>query len=386
MAFDAFGEGRTRRPVRCVIYTRQSVGSSDELSSCATQREACAVFAASQGWIVENFRFDDVGFSGATLDRPGLQRILAFLREDGADHILVHRLDRLSRRVADCVKLFDEFRRLHVNLVIVTVPELGNAAQDHFLLNIMASFAEFEREMIAGRIAEARARLKWERKRLAGAVPYGYNANPRTKQFEPAPAEAEVVRWMFAEAAAGKRPSEIAGEANTNQHRTKANGPWSARQVVATLRNPVYAGYLGNGEGIRLGEHPPVIDMDQFEAAGRALDSRRTARPKPSAYGDVWPLKGKIRCGQCGRPLSPHSCRRGNKVYRYYRCRATAGGRAPCGYLIPALDIESMIWKRQPNVREGESLDAGRLRQLVARVVYKPDQNRVAVTWKKDPE
>ena len=81
---------------------------------------------------------------------------------------------------------------------------------------------------------------------------------------------------------------------------------WSARQVVATLRNPVYAGYLGNGAGIRLGEHPPIIDMDQFEAAGRALDSRRTARPKPSAYGDVWPLKGKIRCGQCGRPLSAH--------------------------------------------------------------------------------
>lgn len=138
MAFDAFGEGRMRRPVRCVMYTRQSVSSSDERSSCAIQREACAVFAASQGWIVENGRFDDVGFSSATVDRPGQQRLLAFLCEDGADHILVHRLDRISRRVADCVKLFDEFRRLRVNLVIVTAPELGNAAQDHFLLNIMA--------------------------------------------------------------------------------------------------------------------------------------------------------------------------------------------------------------------------------------------------------
>lgn len=223
MAFDAFGEGRTRRPVRCAIYTRQSVGSLDELSSCAIQHEACAVFAASQGWIVENRRFNDVGFSGATLDRPGLQRLLALLREDGADLILVLRLDRLSRRVADCMKLVDEFRRPHVNSVIMTAPELGNAAQDHFLLTIIASFADFEREMIAGRIAEARAHLKWERKRLAGEVPYGYNANPRTKQFEPAPAEAAVVRWMFAEAATGKRPSEIADEANTNQHLTKAN-------------------------------------------------------------------------------------------------------------------------------------------------------------------
>lgn len=96
---------------------------------------------------------------------------------------------------------------------------------------------------------------------------------------------AEVLRWMFAEAAKEKRPSEIAGEANTNQHRTKANGPWSTRQVVAPLRKPVCAGYLGNGLGIRLGEHPPIIDMDRFEAAGLAFDSRRTARHKLSGYG-----------------------------------------------------------------------------------------------------
>jgi hypothetical protein len=162
-------------------------------------------------------------------------------------------------------------------------------------------------------------------------------------------------------------------------------GP-GARQVVATLRNPVCAAYLRNGAGIRLGDHLPIIDIDQFEAAGRALDSRRTARQTPSAYGGVWPLKGKVLCGRCGRPLSPHSCRRGNKVYRYYRCRATAEGRAPCGYQIPAWDIESMMWKRHPDVRQGEPLDASRLRLMVARVVYKPDENRVAVNWKKDPD
>ncbi|MBL8173187.1 MAG: recombinase family protein [Bryobacterales bacterium] len=185
MAFDAFGEGRTRRPVRCVIYTRQSVGSSDELSSCAIQREACAVFAAAQGWSVVDEAFDDVGFSGATLDRPGLQKLLAFVRQVGADRILIHRLDRLSRNVRDCVGLLDEFRRLKLDLVIVTAPELGHAAQDHFLLNIMASFAEFEREMIAGRIAEARAALKTQARRIAGAVPFGYDADARTKQLVP---------------------------------------------------------------------------------------------------------------------------------------------------------------------------------------------------------
>jgi site-specific DNA recombinase len=109
------------------------------------------VLATSRVWIAENGRFDDGGISGATLDRPGLQRLVALVREDGTDSILVQRRYRLFRRVANCVKLFDECRRLRVNLVMVTAPELGNAAQDHFLLNIMASFAGLRREMIAGR-------------------------------------------------------------------------------------------------------------------------------------------------------------------------------------------------------------------------------------------
>lgn len=136
--------------VLCLIYTRQSVSTSDELSSCAVQREACARYAAAQGWSVVDEQFEDMGFSGATMDRPGIQRLLAYLREHGAERILVHRLDRLSRRVGDCVELFEEFRRHQADLVIVTAPELGHAAQDHFLLKIMASFAEFEREMIEG--------------------------------------------------------------------------------------------------------------------------------------------------------------------------------------------------------------------------------------------
>lgn len=299
----------------------------------------------------------------------------------------MHRLDRLSRRVGDCVELFEEFRRHQADLVIVTAPELGHAAQDHFLLNIMASFAEFEREMIAGRIAEARARLKLERRRLAGGVPFGYRTDPRTRQFVPNEAEAEVVRWMFSEAAAGARPAEIAKSANARGYRTKApsgGGPWSARQVLSTLRNPAYIGQFRDGDGVRPGCHQAIIEIDQFEAAGRGLDSRRTARLKPISYGDVWPLKGMVICGRCRRHLSPHSCRRGNKIYRYYRCRATSSGRPACGYQITAWDIESGIAKRHPQAREGNPLDYSKLRQAVDRVVYYPDTGRVFVRWNKD--
>src|ERR1017187_4502820 len=141
-----------RRPVRCAIYTRQSVGSSDELSSCEVQYEACSLYLQSQhihGWTLLTERFDDNGYSGATLDRPALNRLLMSVRRGQIDRILIHRLDRLSRGVRDCVALFDELRRLEVALVIVTAPDLGDSAQDSFMLNIMASFAEFERELIA---------------------------------------------------------------------------------------------------------------------------------------------------------------------------------------------------------------------------------------------
>lgn len=370
--------------VRCLIYTRQSVSTSDELSSCAVQREASSTYAASQGWSVVDEQFEDMGFSGATMGRPGIQRLLAYLREHRAERILVHRLDRLSRRVGDCVELFEEFRRHQADLVIVTAPELGHAAQDHFLLNIMASFAEFEREMIAGRIAEARARLKLERRRLAGGVPFGYRTDPRTRQFVPNEAEAEVVRWMFSEAAAGARPTEIAKSANARGYRTKApsgGGPWSARQVLSTLRNPVHIGMLRDGRSVRLGCHPAIVSDEVFNAAGKALDARRTLPENVTRYGPVWPLKGRLECGVCGRPLSPHSTRHGNKVYRYYRCRATAGGRPPCGYQVSAGLLENAVADHFPNRTRDECISQ-RIKQLVEHVVYNPATRGVRIEWR----
>ena len=166
------------------------------------------------GWVLIPERFDDEGHSGATLDRPALDRLLARVSRGLVDQVMVHRLDRLSRCLRGWVKLLHEFRRLEVGLVVVTAPELGYSAQDSFMLNILASFAEFEREMIAARIADTRARLKQRHLRFAGGVPFGHDADRRSKQLVPNEVESAVVKWMFAEAAAGKKPAEIAEAAN----------------------------------------------------------------------------------------------------------------------------------------------------------------------------
>lgn len=327
-------------------------------------------------------RFDDDGHSGATLDRPGLNRLLAVVRRGVVDQILIHRLDRLSRSVRHCVALLDEFRRLEVGLVIVTAPELGHSAQDNFMLNIMASFAEFERELISARIADSRARLKARRLRFAGGVPFGYDSDDRTKQLAPNEKEAAVVQWMFSEAASGRKPSEIAEAANARGCRTKApvGGPWSARQVLATLRNPVHIGMLKDGRSFRLGCHLAIVSHELFDAAGSALDKRRTRHAKSVRYGPIWPLKGRLECGTCRRPLSPHSTRHGNRVYRYYRCRATAGGRSPCGYQVPAGPLENAVAAQLPN-RTRDDIISQSIRQLVDHVVYDPTSGRVEIEW-----
>ena len=188
-----------RRPVRCAIYTRQSVGSSDALSSCEVQCDACSLYLQSQrvhGWTLLSGLFDDNGYSGATLDRPALNRLLTLVRRGQIDRILIHRLNRLSRGVRECVALLDELRRLEVVLVVVTAPDLGDSA--------VASFAEFKRRLIAARLSESRARLKARHLRFACGVPFGYDFNRRTRQL--APNEEESCRQQETVAARRRSP------------------------------------------------------------------------------------------------------------------------------------------------------------------------------------
>ena len=344
------------RLVRCAIYTRQSVSSDDGLSSCQVQFEACEAFVNSQrsvGWLLLSERFDDESYSGATTERPALQRLLALVRARKVDQVVIHRLDRLSRSVLGCATLFQELRKFGAGLVIVTALELGQNAHDGFILNILASFAEFEREMIAGRIAESRARLKARGLRIAGAVPFGFQADPRTKQLVPVEQEAVIVRWMFERAAAGETPASIAAAANAQGWKTKvrigrSTGKhhggiiWTARQVVATLRNPFYLGQFREKQGVRFGKHDPIVTSDVFAAAAAQLEARRTRTPG-KRYEIAWPLKGRIICAICDRPMSPHTIRYRNVLYRYYRCRSTAGGRAPCGHQVSAHAIETAV-------------------------------------------
>ncbi len=403
----------------CGVYTRQSRESKDEYSSCESQSDACRAFVKArhpEGWVYNGQRYDDMASSSETLDRPGLKKLFQHIREGKVQRVVVLRLDRLSRRIEDCTRLLQDLHNLKVPLTIIKQPELGTSANDALLLNLMASFTEFEQQMTRDRLADARAALKQRGRRVAGVVPYGYDSDPVTKQLLLAETEAQRVRQMFAMAAEGKKPTEIATFANDHGWRTKertsksgrvtGGNRWTARQVLAVLSNPVYAGKIRDGDTTRQGRHEPLIEQELFDTVREIIASRRTSSRKKQSTVVEWPLRGILRCGQCGRPLSPSISGYKQLRYRYYRCRSDAGGQPACkGVSLPAYEIETFAITTIGELNSSESLaglddesakqyeqlaaiwqqlslnEQGKLiPQLVQEVVFDSEQSTISVT------
>jgi len=393
----------------CGIYTRQSREAGGVFSSCDAQFAACFQFIRakfSEGWVCNGHRYDENGESSEGLDRPALSRLLSDIEAGRVDRVVVHRLDRLSRHIGECTALLQQLRDRGVPVSIVTSPALGLAAEHTFALNILASFAEFEREMTRERFADASAALKAQGRRVAGVVPYGYRTDPVTKQLVLEPREARSVGKMFGWAAEGKTPTEIAAIANNRRWRTKAGGRWTPRQILATLSNPVYAGLVRDGDAVRPGVHPAVVDMEVFDRAQAEIAARRTRKPGRDAAKVAWPLRGLLFCGRCDRVMSPSISVRGNVRYRYHRCRSQVGGQPPCrGVSVPAFEIEQYVLDvlRDVDTRNGdersgaEAVSAARARSdgsaaglllpaRVERVVLDPAREKISVSIRSVPE
>lgn len=226
-----------RRPVRCAIYTRQSVVRPDDtdFTSCDAQREACLDLVRAhgpEGWVPVEERFDDAGESGATIDRRALTRLLDRIALGGVDRVVVHRLDRLTRSVSDYANLVGTFKRRTTKLTIVVGDiHLGDVAMDNLVLNILATFAEFERELIGERLRDARAALRSRGIRNAGRVPFGYSSDPLSHQLVVQPEQPPVVKRMFEMAAAEAHPSAIAtwinAQGENNRRVLDGRRPWT---------------------------------------------------------------------------------------------------------------------------------------------------------------
>ena len=344
------------RKLRCAVYTRKSSeeGLEQEFNSLDAQREAGLAYIQSQraeGWIALRDRYDDGGVSGGTLERPALQRLLRDVEGGLIDVVIVYKLDRLSRSLMDFAKLVEAFERHEVTFVSVTQQFNTTTSMGRLTLNILLSFAQFEREVIGERIRDKFAASRRKGMWMGGNVPLGYRVEAR--KLVVVEQEAALVRRIFARFAALGSALKVARELNAagevtkrwNANRRLQGGrAWARGDVYKVLANRVYLGQAVHKGVAYPGEHAAIVDQELWDRAHGVMAEPTRQRAATSRAQVPMLLKGLI-FGPNGRPMSPsHTTRRG-RVHRYYVTReAIAEGYDSCTVKsVPAADVEAAV-------------------------------------------
>lgn len=345
--------------VRCAIYCRKSSeeGLQQDFNSLHAQREACAAFIlsqASEGWSALAETYDDGGLSGGSLNRPALQRLLADIAAGLVDIVVVYKVDRLTRSLLDFAKLVEAFDRADVSFVSVTQSFNTTTSMGRLTLNMLLSFAQFEREVTAERIrdkiAASKARGMW----MGGTPPLGYEPNGRSLAI--IKDHAALVRQIYERYRALGNVREVADEMTgkgiltpvrtTGTGKTFGGCPFSRGQLYAILRNPIYVGDIAHRGKIHSGNQPPIIEREMWDAVQAELSARirgiRTAREASAAM-----LSGRL-FDERKVPLIAVHARKGQRRYRYYvsrdRHHHSGEGDTPA-IRIPAPEIEQAVGK-----------------------------------------
>ena len=346
------------KTVRCAIYTRKSSdeGLDQAFNSLHAQRDACAAYIlsqASEGWSALPQVYDDGGLSGGTLERPALQRLLADVSAGLVDIIVVYKVDRLTRSLLDFAKLVELFDKAGTSFVSITQSFNTTTSMGRLTLNMLLSFAQFEREVTAERIRDKIAASKAKGMWMGGTPPLGYTPHGRTLVI--VEEEAALVRDLFRRyldlGTVSRLERHLAEEriASPVRHRTSGTAfggrPFSRGQLYALLRNPVYVGRIVHGQQSFPGLHPPLLDEGQWQAAqDRLADNRQGDERRPRASAPAL-LAGKLH-DEAGEPLlSTHACK-GERRYRYYVAKALQQARTGDGWRIPARELELAVAER----------------------------------------
>ena len=346
--------------VRCAIYTRKSseAGLEQDFNSLDAQREACEAYIASQkheGWTALSTFYDDGGVSGGTLERPALERLLDDIEEDLIDTIVVYKVDRLSRALCDFAKLVEIFDRHEISFVSVTQQFNTTSSMGRLTLNVLLSFAQFEREVTGERIRDKIAAAKKKGLWMGGNPPLGYDV--KDKKLVVNEAEAETVRYIFRQYREIESVRElrfrIAAEGVTSKRRIMRDGsiagdkPINRGALYYLLQNRLYLGEIVHKEKSYPGKHEDIVDealWDEVQAilAANTNGERRKEARQPSL------LTGLVVDEQ-GESLTPsHAVKKGRR-YRYYVSHhlITEGKRAERkGWRIPAADLEGLVVTR----------------------------------------
>ena len=366
------------KPLRCAIYTRKSTehGLEQEFNSLDAQRDACEAYIksqASQGWRALPQHYDDPAYSGGNLERPALKKLLADIEAGKVDVIVVYKIDRLTRSLADFAKLVEAFDAKSISFVAVTQQFNTTTSMGRLTLNVLLSFAQFERELSSERVRDKVAASRRKGKWTGGTVPLGYDA--KDKKLVVNKAEADTVRTIFRRYLELQSFSKLVAELDRNGIVTKRrdtkvakyNGgiPFTYGPLAYFLKNRIYLGEIGHGGKWFEGEHEAIIDRETFDKVQQLLKanaSRYTAKRsdsgalligklfddqrqphEPELFDQEWrslPIlrqfgvaagaKGRSRLDPsdccagdripgCGRPTAPRRCGSVNRSCRFDR-------------------------------------------------------------------
>ena len=371
--------------VRCAIYTRKSTdeGLDQDFNSLDAQREAGEAYITSQrgqGWTLLETRYDDGGFTGSNLDRPALARLLSDIEAGRIDCVVIYKLDRLSRSLLDFARLVETFDRHGVCLVSVTQPINTADSTGRLMLNILLSFAQFEREVIADR---TRDKIHAARKRgkYTGGVPIlGYrlarNGDGGASHLEVDPGESEMVREIFQLYLKKQSLSDVTMELErrgwtTKGHATKTGRqmggrPFSKSSLHHLLKNPLYIGKHRLKGEVYPAEHAAIIDEVTWRRVQALLRQNGNQRGGPNRNRYGYLLRGLVRCAACNAAMTTSTSRKGQRVHRYYVCsraQKRGYGTCPCPS-VSAQKLESVIVEQIRRVGQDRALQREVLRQV----------------------
>ncbi|MBP5542906.1 MAG: recombinase family protein [Kiritimatiellae bacterium] len=316
-------EKAERKTFRCAVYTRKSVedGLDMEFNSLDAQREAAENYIASQkanGWVLLPDRYDDGGFSGGNMNRPALKRLLVDCEAGKVDIIVVYKIDRLSRSICDFAELSKQFDKWNVAFVSVTQEINTHTSAGRMMLNILMTFAQFEREVIAERVRDKMAASRLKGKWVGGNVTLGYKVE--NHRLVIVPEEAETVRFIFRRFIETQSLKQVGRELEEHGLQPKHGKSWNTQILYRLLNNYAYIGKVKYSGQVVEGEHEAIVSEDDWAEVQSLMEERSLAKDGERRTETSAPLKGILRCGHCGGALSPVWCAKGNRRYFYYKC------------------------------------------------------------------
>ncbi len=346
--------------VKCAIYTRKSSeeGLDQSFNSLDAQREACEAYIRSQkheGWVGLATKYDDGGFSGGNMDRPALTKLMGDIAEGKVNTVVVYKVDRLTRSLADFAKIIEQFDSKGVTFVSVTQQFNTTTSMGRLTLNVLLSFAQFEREVTGERIRDKIAASKAKGMWMGGRVPVGYDLRDRRLYINPE--EAEQVREIFRQYLRLRTVPSLAAYLNRTDIRTKvrigADGRKAGGQhyfrggLYQLLRNHIYIGEIEHKGAVYPGEHDAILDRELWDQVQELLDNNRQGTRNRSRTASGSMLTGRL-FSESGVRYIPTNTQKGGRRYHYYTSQAVIKGGTKEGSIgrLPAPATENAVAAR----------------------------------------